>query len=426
MHDFENNIEITEKYKDYDNLRLEAIKEIKILMDKFFTGRIDLESFRMEIDIANKNKRYPLWGFKGLIGQMYFNLLCKLSENKKELSNLLIKVLKSPNDIGEARGHIDELNRYIKTNAESLPDKRKAPNQKSTLFFLSYFWQIQGPDKYPIFYPSLEKTFLALGILEQNDSLSSYYENFYITNNELRGLFQEELNKPINFWQVEHVFLEYYEKAYKNGDMGIGEGKMGEDSLNKLLESKKQVILYGPPGTGKTFKTKQYATQFLSKYVEFSIENNNSSEKEVWIFQANPNKFDVIGAMNDKDLTEDVWTVSRYNKKIKKGDIGLIWISGENAGIYAQIDILSNPEMMFEPEESIKHWKSPDHKNIEEMRIRYNYKYKFTDNPILRSDLLKIKELENLEIIKQSQGTNFKVNNEEWETLSKLIEERIK
>ena len=140
-------------------------------------------------------------------------------------------------------------------------------------------------------------------------------------------------------------------------------------------------------------------------------------------FQANPNKFDVIGAINDKELTEDVWTVSRYTKKIKKGDIGLIWISGENAGIYAQINILSNPEMMLESEASIKHWKSLDHKNIEEMRVRYKYKYKFTDNPILRSDLLKIKELENLEIIKQSQGTNFKVNNEEWEILSKLIEQ---
>ncbi len=201
---------------------------------------------------------------------------------------------------------------------------------------------------------------------------------------------------------------------------------MGENPFNKLLESKKQIILYGPPGTGKTFKTKQYATEFLSKYVESMIESNNSPEKQVWIFQANPNKFDVIGAINDKELTEDVWTVSRYTKKIKKGDIGLIWISGENAGIYAQINILSNPEMMLESEASIKHWKSLDHKNIEEMRVRYNYKYKFTDNPILRSDLLKIKELENLEIIKQSQGTNFKVNNEEWEILSKLIEEQIK
>ncbi len=36
------------------------------------------------------------------------------------------------------------------------------------------------------------------------------------------------------------------------------------NNFSGLLESKKQIILYGPPGTGKTFKTKQYATEFLA------------------------------------------------------------------------------------------------------------------------------------------------------------------
>lgn len=40
--------------------------------------------------------------------------------------------------------------------------------------------------------------------------------------------------------------------------------KIKPDNFSDLLESKKQIILYGPPGTGKTFKTKQYATEFLA------------------------------------------------------------------------------------------------------------------------------------------------------------------
>lgn len=36
------------------------------------------------------------------------------------------------------------------------------------------------------------------------------------------------------------------------------------NNFSGLLESKKQIILYGPPGTGKTFRTKQYATEFLA------------------------------------------------------------------------------------------------------------------------------------------------------------------
>jgi 5-methylcytosine-specific restriction protein B len=43
----------------------------------------------------------------------------------------------------------------------------------------------------------------------------------------------------------------------------IGPGGPTNNFL-ELLESKKQIILYGPPGTGKTYKTKQYATEFLA------------------------------------------------------------------------------------------------------------------------------------------------------------------
>lgn len=205
----------------------------------------------------------------------------------------------------------------------------------------------------------------------------------------------------------------------------ISSGSRVESSFNSLLECKKQIILYGPPGTGKTFKTKQYATEFLSRHKE-NILPDNSLGQNVWIIKIDPKGrfFDVIGAINDEELTEDVWPSNSY-KDIKKGDIGLMCTLGQNAGIYAQINILSNPEMMLEPEASLKHWKSPDHKNTKIMRVKYNYKYKFTDNPILISDLLKIKGLENLEILTRPQDTNFKVKKEEWEIISKLIEERI-
>jgi len=36
-------------------------------------------------------------------------------------------------------------------------------------------------------------------------------------------------------------------------------------TLNRLLKSKKQIILYGPPGTGKTYKAREYAIEFISK-----------------------------------------------------------------------------------------------------------------------------------------------------------------
>lgn len=51
----------------------------------------------------------------------------------------------------------------------------------------------------------------------------------------------------------------------------VGENKMEKNQFNKLLESKKQIILYGPPGTGKTFKTKEFVVEFLKLYKDKEV-----------------------------------------------------------------------------------------------------------------------------------------------------------
>ena len=43
----------------------------------------------------------------------------------------------------------------------------------------------------------------------------------------------------------------------------------------------------------------------------------------------------------DKEVINNInWRVTRYGKKIGKGDLGLIWLSGKEAGIYAVAEIL--------------------------------------------------------------------------------------
>lgn len=148
-----------------------------------------------------------------------------------------------------------------------------------------------------------------------------------------------------------------------------------------------------------------------------------SDESRVWIFQTNPQKYDIINALADERIKEDVWQVNQHKDKIKKGDIGLIWMSGKEAGIYAVIDIISDPEYFVESQISAQYWTGEAYKQQSRLRVKYKYKLKFTNSPVYKQQLKNIPELSNLSILRPPyQKTNFPVTDKEWVIISKMIE----
>ena len=147
-------------------------------------------------------------------------------------------------------------------------------------------------------------------------------------------------------------------------------------------------------------------------------------ESRVWIFQANPRRYDILNALAD-DFEEDVWAINQYKGRIHNGDIGIIWMSGKEGGIYAIADVVSDPEYLVDSEASTKYWTSEADKSQKRLRVRIRYRLKLINNPIMRDELRNIPELKNTAIFKQPQGTNFPVSSDEWEIISGLIKERF-
>jgi hypothetical protein len=72
---------------------------------------------------------------------------------------------------------------------------------------------------------------------------------------------------------------------------------------------------------------------------------------KVWIFQANPQRYDILNALVDDELKDDIhWSVNQHKNDIKKGHLGIIWLSGKEAGIYVITEILTDPTIMKEPD----------------------------------------------------------------------------
>lgn len=238
--------------KELDNNRNSIIPQIKENLTKFINGNVALEEFKRVNDSLNKSHEY--WGFKGYSGQMFFNILFNSSSHQsksEELTSVLKRSLKLPSGIEEAKEIIREFTKFAKSIKDgSGGDKRYNPNIKSILYFLSYFWQISDPDKFPIFYPNsivwemYSQKMLSIQVLS-SENLDLSYEEFYRLNNELLILYRKSYPKLlVNYWLVEHVFYRSFEPEEEEGavepnreievNLPRADGQLYSDLLNKV------------------------------------------------------------------------------------------------------------------------------------------------------------------------------------------------
>lgn len=152
---------------------------------------------------------------------------------------------------------------------------------------------------------------------------------------------------------------------------------------------------------------------------------STKDDVNIWLFQANPKEYDILNALTDEKIGNKIhWYVGQQKKKIKKGHLGLIWMSGKESGIYAITRIESDPIFCAEYEEEKKHWHDTNKDTDDMLRVKMTIIKRLLNAPLFRDELKNIPELSELSILRYSQGTNFPVSCKEWEAISNLFEER--
>lgn len=147
-----------------------------------------------------------------------------------------------------------------------------------------------------------------------------------------------------------------------------------------------------------------------------------TSEK-IWIFQANPHRYDIMNALADDEIGNDMhWLVNQHKTEISKGDIGIIWLSGKEAGIYAITKIVTDPQMMGEPETEKKYWTDSADKEGEKLRVKMKIIRNLLHSPLTKETIKQTDGLHYLSVILQPRGTNFPMRPDEWEIIKGLIE----
>ncbi|TRX32976.1 hypothetical protein FNW52_16085 [Flavobacterium sp. ZT3R18] len=249
--------------KDIDENRIDSIKDIKDIIDIFMIGDYFINEFKTSLDSYNKRNNY--WGFTATKGQMFFNQLTKTNESNLEpLTVFLKEVISEPLNLEEALHKIEKLEKFANAIFKSAPDKRKAPNPGSVGYFLSYFWQIYNPGKWPVFYTSLVNGFKELGIWEDHKTQKENYEYFYNLNQEVKNILEEHSGRYISNWEAEHSFWNFTGKPKVEYKKAKPEIEIIEGS-----ENKEEI----------TFKANFDLNDYLIPRVAKLIELGNSNDK---------------------------------------------------------------------------------------------------------------------------------------------------
>src|ERR1019366_5061237 len=224
------------------------------------------------------------------------------------------------------------------------------------------------------------------------------------------------------------------DRAYRDGTGIFGTGEIGD-----IAEE---------PGTGKSTKTfratyKAYRPlrpprlltkedeALLASLTGFNLQHSiHKITKEVferlsqpataWIFQANPAVYDMRGAL--RGLKSDTFLVARFKEEIRVGDRIYLWESGADAGIVGVAEVIEEPKLRAALPESIRF--QLDQEKLGGQQVRAVLRFLRSVDPIIsRARLLASPEFSNLSILKQPQGSNFRVTPAEAEAIEQLLSE---
>ena len=192
-----------------DKDRVSVIEQLlKPLVQGFLGGKVPLEEFKSSIDSLNKQHEH--WGFKGIKGQMFFNMIFNRAEDVSELSGELRAAIEMPASEDMASSRIKTFASYVKRLGDQHLDgggtKQGRPNIGSVPFFLSYFWQIQGSDTWPVYYTNSVNVMVDLNLWTPADDLAADYLKYKHIHEELAELFSEASGRKFGLYEVEHVF----------------------------------------------------------------------------------------------------------------------------------------------------------------------------------------------------------------------------
>ncbi len=238
-----------------DHGRVEIIEQdLKPLVTAYLASDLPLAEFKSTID--GINKRHTHWGFKGIKGQMFFNMVVNAA-SEEEVDQELKSAIAVPTSEQMASSRMRTFRAFVNRVGEEWVaagnSRHGTPKPGSIPFFLSYFWQVQDRDTWPVYYTNTVKVLTDTNLWQPSDEMAEDYVRFKQLHEELAALFTKASGKRFGLYEVEHVFWFRGDNPYQAALAGRKSGDEDTEDAPTPVEPAGQVTPATPANLPESY-----------------------------------------------------------------------------------------------------------------------------------------------------------------------------
>jgi hypothetical protein len=189
--------------EERDAQRKQAIDDaIRPLVMDYLTESVDFDDFKTRI--VSANQRRDLWDFLGVEGLGFFDAYVAAAPDVKARDRELRQAISAPTSNNLARVKIQNFVSHVKRHGAQL-NEDGSPDPASIPYFLSWFWQCQDRDTWPICNSACVTVMLRLKLLRTTDDFADDYVVLKQIYEELADAFKNRRGKFFGCYEVERV-----------------------------------------------------------------------------------------------------------------------------------------------------------------------------------------------------------------------------
>lgn len=200
-------------YTSFDEKRITATHELKKMVDGFLNGDLSLLELKERSETTSRS--FPYWGFKNFSGQMQLNQYVNNIEDNSKTERLK-NALRRPATLEEAAAKINTLAEYL-TELKTKTEKKQSIPRVNQSFLMSYFWELQSPESYPVFFGSMKNVLENLGFdFKSQETAGDEYKYFVEICRSIQKYFESDgVKEKHPIWYVEHVLWRQFKKPHE-------------------------------------------------------------------------------------------------------------------------------------------------------------------------------------------------------------------